>query len=99
MQEEQEKQDRFTEALNERKKILLTHFSGEQNLYLTRLCIPLEHIQPISENGSDFYYFWDENADVGERIFGCPSSEIHYIESSEESFNPNDYIIPNRSNS
>jgi hypothetical protein len=98
MQEKQEKQDIFIKALRERKKILLTHFSGEQNLYLTRLCIPIEHIQPISENGSDFYYFWDPKADVGERIFGCPPSDIQYIESSEDSFNPDDYIIPNKSN-
>jgi len=95
MQEKQIK-DVFSQASKENKKIILTDFSSEHNLYLTRMCIPLEHIPPISENGSDYYYFWDPESDIGERIFGRTPSDIKHMELSNESFNPNDYIVHHR---
>lgn len=95
MQNDQEKQEVFLQAQKDKKKLLLTHYSGQHNLYLTSLCIPIEHVPPLSDNGPDFFYFWDSEADVGERIFGRPPSEIQHMELTEESFDPNDYIIPN----
>ena len=91
----QDKKDIFNQALNENRKILLTDFNEEHNLYQTRLCIPLEHIPPISESGFDYFYFWNPEAEVGERIFGLPPTEIQSMVLSDESFNPNNYIIPN----
>ena len=95
MQNNQIKEEIFIKAQKERKKILLTYLNKEQTFFLTKICIPLQHIQIISENGSDFYYFWDEQADIGDRIFGMASSEIKYIEMTSETYNPNNYIVPN----
>ena len=72
----------------------MTYFSGQQNLYMTRLCIPIQFDPSESEYDSECYYFWDSEADVGERLLAMPPSEITYIELSDEIFDPNDYIIP-----
>ena len=86
--------DIFIKATKDRKKVILTYFSGQQNLYMTRLCIPIQFDPSESEYDSECYYFWDSEADVGERLLAMPPSEITYIELSDETFDPNDYIIP-----
>jgi hypothetical protein len=95
MQKDQITEDVFIEALKERKKILLTYLNKEQTFFITKTCVPLQHVQPLSENGQGYYYFWDEHADIGDRLFGLPSSDIKYIEMTSETYNPNDYIVPN----
>ena len=92
MQKEYGTEDIFVQAQTERRKILITYFSGQYNLFLTKLCIPIRHLNLRSEYGPDFFYFWDDEADVGERIIGLPPSEIKHIEITDEAYNPNDYI-------
>jgi hypothetical protein len=97
MQKNQHTEDIFIKAQEVKKKLLLTYFSGEHNLFLTKVCVPLRHLDPISEKGPDFYYFWDENGDVGDRLFGLPPSDIKYMELTDETYNPKDYIVPSES--
>lgn len=86
--------DIFIQAVKDRKKIILTYFSGQQSLYLTRLCVPVQFNCSGSEDSSDCYYFWDPEADIGERLLGLFPSQIAYMEISDEIFDPADYIIP-----
>lgn len=86
--------DIFIQAIKDKKKIILTYFSGEQSLYLTRLCVPIEFICSDSEDTADCYYFWDSEADIGERLLGLFPSQIAYMDFSDETFDPADYIIP-----
>jgi hypothetical protein len=97
MKEKQDTKEAFTKARKESKKILLTYFSGEFSLFLTKLCIPIQYVHPETELEHGYYYFWDEQADVGDRLFGLPESEIIYLEFSGENYDPNDYIIPDTS--
>lgn len=94
MQNEPSTKDIFLQAQNERKKIFLTYFSGEQNLFLTKLCVPIQYLESISEHGPEFFYFWDDEGDVGDRVFGVPPSEIKYIEITDEVYEPKNYILP-----
>ena len=85
----------FIQAVKDRKKIILTYFCGEHSLYLTRLCVPIDYYKPaVSEGGSDCYYFWDSEANVGGRMLRLPPSQVKYMELSDETFDPNDYTIP-----
>ncbi len=86
--------DIFIQATENKKKVILTYFSGEQSLYLTRLCVPIEFNRSDSENTPDRYYFWDSEADVGERLLALTPSQIAYMDLSDESFDPAEYIIP-----
>ena len=97
MKEMQSTKEAFVKARKENKKVLLTYFSGEYSLFLTKLCIPVQQVHPVAEFESYYYYFWDEQADVGDRLFGLPLSDIRYLELTDEHYNPNDYIIPNTS--
>lgn len=86
--------DIFIQATKDRKKIILTYFSGQKSLYMTRLCVPIQFAPSDSQDESECYYFWDSEADVGERLLALPPSEIAYMELSDEIFDPNDYILP-----
>lgn len=97
MKEKQGTKDAFIQARKEKKKVILTHFSGEYSLFLTKLCIPIQHALPVTEFDFDYYFFWDEHADVGDRLFGLPLSDIVNLEIADEIFDPNDYILPNMS--
>ena len=92
MQKEYGIEDVFIRAKTESRKIVLTYLRSHDNLIVKKLCIPLRHIDPISEYGPDYFYFWDEQANVGERIFGLPPSDIKHIEMTNEVYNPDDYI-------
>ena len=94
MQIKQDVKNIFLKACTERKKILLTYFSGQNNLFLTKLCVPIRCFGPISESVTVFYYFWDEESDVGDRLFGVSPSDIKYMEITDEPFEPRDYIVP-----
>ena len=85
--------DTFVEATKSKRKIILTYFSGEQNLYLTKLCVPVEYTPPDENETRGYYYFWDPKGEVGERILGLQSSQIVYMELSDETFNPTEYIV------
>ena len=86
--------DVFIQAVKDKKKIILTHFSGQQYLYLTRLCVPVQFSSNKVENGSECYYFWDSDADTGERLLALAPSQITNMVLSDETFDPADYIIP-----
>ena len=82
------------QAVKEKRKVILTHFSGEYNLNLTKLCVPLKYT-PFSECGdSDCYYVCDSDADIGTRVLVLPPSQIMYMDLGDNTFDPNDYIIP-----
>lgn len=84
----------FIQATKNKMKLILTYFSGEQSLYLTRLCVPIQFNRSDSEDIYDCYYFWDSEAEVGERLLALSPSQIAYMELSDETFDPADYIIP-----
>ena len=86
----------FIQAVKSCKKILLTYYDKELNLYLTRLCVPVDYGEPDSKVDSDYYYFWVEYAQVGERMLGLNSSQIKFMNLSDEVFNPADYITPQK---
>jgi hypothetical protein len=86
----------FSQATKNKKKIILTYFSGEQSLYLTKLCVPIQFCSSKKENIADSYYFWDSEADVGERLLALTTSQIAYMELSDETFDPAEYIIPEK---
>jgi hypothetical protein len=56
----------FVQAVKDSKNIILTYFSGVRKLDLTELCIPIHYSPPVSQGGSDCYYFWDPEAEVGQ---------------------------------
>jgi len=97
MKEKQYTKEAFIKARKEKKKLLLTYFGGEYRLFLTKLCVPIQYVNSGNELENDYYYFWDEQADIGDRLFGLPPSDIMYIELTEENYDPNNYIIPNTS--
>ncbi len=94
MEKEPGTKEIFLRAQKEKKKIFLTYFSGENNFVQTKLCVPIQYVEAISENGPEFFYFWSDESNVGDRIFGLPPSEIKYIEITEEAYNPREYIVP-----
>ena len=73
----------------------MTYFSGQYDLNLTKLCVPLQY-SPPDEEDPECYYFWDSEADVGTRVLVLPPSQIMYMELGDETFDPNDYIIPEK---
>ena len=76
----------FEQAVRDKKKVILTYFSTEHNLNLTRLCIPVRYSLPKPGEESDYYHVWDSEGDVGEQLLGLPPSQIIYMELSNESF-------------
>jgi hypothetical protein len=86
--------DVFVQAVKEQKMLIVTYSAGEYSLSLTRLCVPLEYSPSGAGDDSGCYYFWDSEADTGERILVLPSSQIVYIQLSNETFDPAEYIIP-----
>jgi len=86
--------DKFTQAVKDRRKVIITYFSGEYNLSLTKLCVPLQYSPPGEEEDPDYYYLWDSEGDVGMRVLAFPSSHITYMELSDDGFDPDEYIIP-----
>ena len=94
MQIKQSKAEVFITALREKKKLLVTYYNRKHGAFLTKMCVPIQHIGPLSEHGSEYFYFWDEESDIGERLFGLPPSEIESMEQTEELFDPNNYILP-----
>ena len=94
MQIKQSKVEVFIKARREKKKLLMTYSSSEHGSFLTKVCVPIQYVGPLSEHGSEYFYFWDEQSDIGERLFGLPPSEIEHMELTEEFFDPNNYILP-----
>lgn len=86
----------FIQAVKKRKKIILTYYDDELSLYLTRLCVPVDYDKSNSKSDSDYYYFWVEYAQVGERMLALHPSQIKYMTLSDEIFNPADYITPQK---
>lgn len=88
--------EKFMQAVKEKRKVILTYFSGEYNLNLTKLCVPLQYSPPGKGQDSNYYYLWDSEADVGERALVLPPPQIMYMELGDDTFDPNDYIIPGK---
>ncbi len=86
--------DIFIQALKSRKKILLTYYDEELNLYLTRVCVPMEYSKTGSKDDSDYYSFWVEYAQKDERRLSLHPSQIKYMDLSDEVFDSSDYKIP-----
>lgn len=84
----------FMQAVRAKRKVIVTYFSGQYNLYLTKLCVPIHHSPADPAEGSDCYYFWDSEGDTGERMLGFPPSQIVHMDLSDETFDPAEHIIP-----
>ena len=84
--------DRFMQAISEKRKVVLTHFtSSQEECDVTRLCVPVDY---RSVRHSDYFYVWDPQANIGERLLGLPIWQVKSIELSEETFDPSEYITP-----
>ena len=86
--------DIFMQAVKNRRKVIVTYFSDECNLNLTKLCVPVRYDSPDAGKESDYYYFWDSEGEVGERLLSLRPSQIIYIELGDETFDPDEYIVP-----
>ncbi|MHC4740690.1 MAG: hypothetical protein ACYS8Z_02195 [Planctomycetota bacterium] len=84
--------DRFMQAIREKRKVILTHSTNESDSDVTKVCVPLDY-RPARH--SDYFYVWDPQANVGERLLGLPIWQVKSIEVSEEAFDPSEYIAPN----
>ncbi len=82
----------FVEAVRKKRKVIITFFSGIQNLYLTKLLVPLKYISSGSDGGVSHYFFCDLEADTNECLITLSSSMIQFMEVSEDYFDPDDYI-------
>ena len=85
---------KFMQAVNNRRKVILTHFSGRYNLNLTKAYVPLQYAPSGEGEDSDCYYLWDSEADVGDRVLILSPSQILYMELSDDTFDPDEYIVP-----
>ncbi len=82
----------FVEAVRKKRKIIITYFSGIQNLYLTKLLVPLKYISSGSDGGLSHYFFCDLESDTNECLITLSSSMIQFMDISEDHFDPDDYI-------
>ena len=83
----------FVEAVQKKRKIIITYFSGIQNLYLTKLLVPLKYISSDSNDGISYYFLCDLEADSNECLITLSSPLIQYMEVSDDYFDPDDYIV------
>jgi len=86
--------DIFVSALRDKRKLFLSFLSSKNNLYSTKLCIPVSYSPPDSKDDSEYYRIWDSESEVGERLIDLPASGILYMELSSENFTPDEYILP-----
>lgn len=83
--------DCFMQAIRDKRKVIFSHFTSEDEPNVTRLCVPIDY-RPART--SDYYYIWDPEAKIGERLLGLPTWQVKSIELSEETFDPSEYIVP-----
>ena len=86
--------ERFIQAIREKRKVILTHFTGERDCNMTRICVPVDYSLPDAEDNPGCYYVWDSEADVGGRLIALPIWQVKSMELSEETFDPSEYVIP-----
>jgi hypothetical protein len=82
--------DIFMQAVKDRRKVIVTYFSGEYKLNLTKICVPVRYDPTDAGEESDCYYFWDSEGEVGERVLGLRPSKIIYMEFGDETFDPDE---------
>jgi hypothetical protein len=82
----------FIRAIKDNKKVILTHHSGVEEFYITKLLVPVYYRPSVSNWSKDIYYFWDSEA-KGNRLLVLQSSQIKFMELSEESFAKANYEI------
>lgn len=91
-----EDHNKFVQAVKDRRKVIVTYFSGEYSLNLTKLYVPLQYSPSDGRDDSDRYYLWDPEGDIGRRVLVLPPSQVVYMELSDDTFEPDEYIIPER---
>jgi len=82
----------FIRAVKDNKKVILAHHSGVEEFYITKLLIPVYYRPSASRWSEDIYYFWDSEA-RGNRLLVLQTSQIKFMELSDESFAKADYQI------
>jgi hypothetical protein len=85
--------EKFLEAIQEKKKILVTFFSQEDRREISRLCAPLDfgpsrRNGTVIDNGKNKYHFWDYESDTKQHTLPLISTKIRVIEVRNETFNP-----------
>jgi len=83
--------DLFIEAIETKKKVLLTFFSMDKGRAVSKICIPLDY----GNNQSGFfptmyYHCLDCEADL--KMLRIQSKQIYAVELLKASFNPTDFI-------
>jgi hypothetical protein len=84
----------FVTAIHSMKKLKLTFFSKQDGGELIRMCAPTDFgPSRRAKDKSDRYHFWDYESDAGKHILSLLPGQIIQIQSTEESFDPSDFII------
>ncbi|MBN2270304.1 MAG: hypothetical protein JXN61_06805 [Sedimentisphaerales bacterium] len=91
-----EDHNKFVQAVKDRKKVIVTYYSGQYRLNLTKLCVPLQYSRSDRRNDSDCYYLWDPEGEIGSRVLVLPPSRVMYMELSDDIFEPDEYITPEK---
>lgn len=83
----------FVTAIHSTKKLKLTFFSQQDGGQLIRMCAPMDFgPSRRAKDTSDRYHFWDYESDTRNHVLSLLPGQIIQIQSTEESFDPNDFI-------
>ena len=83
----------FTQAIKDKKKMLLNYFDEKLKLNFTRLCVPVHYGSSRTKRGDlDWYYLWDLGGEIGKRFLVLSPSHIVSMELTKEAFGPQELI-------
>jgi hypothetical protein len=71
--------DKFTDAIKGNRRLIVMYLTGESNLNVTKLCIPMRYVPPASGKDCGCYYFWDSEGLLRERLLVLPASQIVHM--------------------
>ncbi|WP_419892075.1 hypothetical protein [Paenibacillus xylanexedens] len=86
----------FLQAINEKRKIMVTFFSNEDGHSLKRLCAPFDY-GPSNKYKvkSPRYHMYDYTSDSGSHVLSILPGQLKEILLTDEYFNPLDLVTWN----
>ncbi|WP_338542309.1 hypothetical protein [Paenibacillus tundrae] len=86
----------FLQAINEKRKIMVTFFSNEDGHSLKRLCAPFDY-GPSNKykDKSPRYHMYDYTSDSGSHVLSILPGQLKEILLTDEYFNPLDLVTWN----
>ena len=86
-------QQKFIQAIHNKKKVLLSFFSKEDGSILQRTCAPMDYgPSRRAHNKDDRYHFWDYDSDTKTHTLSLLSNQVKNIEVLQESFDPAEFV-------